>query len=162
MNKQNKSGWSIGIVFCMWILFFPNSPYILTDLFHLKQQPNIPLWYDLGLLISYAWTGLMLGFISLLEIQVFLNKRFTTGISWAAIVCILTLSSFGIYLGRFERWNSWDIVTDPIALIVDIYERIMSPFSHPRTFGVTIMFSLFLIISYLTLFSLIKSRSHEQ
>jgi uncharacterized membrane protein len=162
MDKQNKSGWAIGAVFCMWLLFFPNSPYILTDLFHLKQNPNIPLWYDLGLLISYAWSGLMLGFISLLEIQKLLDKKFTSKLSWIIVICILLLSSFGIYLGRFERWNSWDIITNPVSLISDIIDRIMSPFTHPRTFGVTLLFFLFLIISYLTLFSLIKSKSHEQ
>ncbi len=151
-----------GSLFFAWVLFLPNSPYIITDLFHLKHIQNIPLWYDLVLIMSFAWNGLMIGFVSLLEIQRFLNKKYSRKISWATIISMLFLSGFGIYLGRFERWNSWDIVTNPIALFIDILDKFLDPFSHPRTIGVTLFFSSFLVVSYLTLFTLIKSKSHEQ
>lgn len=162
LDRQNKSCWLMGIIFFLWLLFFPNSPYILTDLFHLSQKQNIPLWYDLVLIVSFAWNGLMLGFISLFEIQKLLNKKFSSTGSWIAVIITLVLSSFGIYLGRFERWNSWDILISPLLLIKNIIDKITDPFSHPGTVGVTLLFSLFLIISYLTLFVLIKSKPYEQ
>jgi uncharacterized membrane protein len=162
MDDDNRSKITIGCLFFAWVLFFPNSPYILTDLFHLKEKQNIPLWYDLILIISFAWNGLMIGFVSLLEMQVFLNRKYSIQKSWIVIISMLILSGFGIYLGRYERWNSWDIVTNPIDLMIDIFKKLSNPFSHPRTVGVTIVFSSFLLISYLTLFTLIKSKSHEQ
>src|SRR5450432_2324487 len=68
-----KSKLLIWVLILIFFLFWPNSPYILTDLLHLKEKQNIPLWFDLGLILSFAWTGLMLGFISLLEIQNFIR-----------------------------------------------------------------------------------------
>jgi uncharacterized membrane protein len=162
MNKQNKSGWITGMLFFVWMLFFPNSPYIITDLFHLKKIQNVPLWFDLGLIISFAWNGLMIGFISLIKIQQFLNTKFKPTKSWFIILVVLFLSAFGIYLGRFERWNSWDVVTNPISLMSNVIDKFINPLSHPRTIGVTLLFTLFLTISYLTLFFLIESKKDEK
>lgn len=152
----------IYLLFAAWLLFFPNAPYILTDLFHLRKTQNIPLWYDLVLIISFAWNGLMLGFVSLLEIQKFLNEKYAPQISWLIVIVVLVLSGFGIYLGRYERWNSWDILTNPVSLSLNIIDSVVNPFAHPKTIGVTVLFSAFLIINYLTLFILVKSKSYEQ
>lgn len=144
-EKQNAPGLLQISFFIGWLLFFPNAPYILTDLFHLKQKVNVPLWYDLGLILSYAWCGLMLGFISLLEIQSFLDRNFKTGVSWALVITILFLCGFGIYLGRYERWNSWDVITNPVSLMMDIVDKLVHPLSHPKTLGVTLCFQFSLL-----------------
>lgn len=159
-ERKGKSNLILGGLFSVWLLFFPNSPYIITDLFHLKKTQNIPLWYDLILIVSFAWNGLMIGYISLIKIQSFLNRKFKPKTSWIIIVSILCLSAFGIYLGRFERWNSWDIITNPSSLFGNIFEKILNPLSHPKTLGVTLFFSIFLITGYLTLFHLMRSK-HE-
>lgn len=161
MNETKKSGFIIGFLFLAWLLFLPNSPYILTDILHFKERENIPMWYDLILVIAFAWNGLIIGFISLLEIQKFLNKIFTKKLSWLIVIIAIILSSFGIYLGRYGRWNSWDVITNPISLTADIIDRFANPLNHPRTIGITILFSLFLILSYLTLFLLIQSKKNE-
>lgn len=146
--KIQKNKITIFVLLISWLLFFPNAPYILTDLFHLRLKSTIPIWFDLILILSFAWTGLLFGIFSLWDIQSILKNKINK--FWLAFISIglLFLGSFGIYLGRFLRWNSWDIITEPFKLIYDISDRIINPFSHPRTWGMTILMGLFLNIIY--------------
>jgi uncharacterized membrane protein len=146
------------LFFICWLVFFPNSPYLVTDFLHLTQRQNVPLWYDLLLIFSFAWNGLILGFTSLWIVQQVIIKMFGRWISWLVVTFTLAISGFGIYLGRFLRWNSWDILTDPYGLAADIYVRLTKPLAHPQTLAVTILFSGFLTIAYLTvvLFSQVR------
>lgn len=137
----------VGVV---WLLFFPNAPYILTDLFHLEARPGVPYWYDLGLILSCAWNGLMLAYASLLEMQSIVQRRLGAITGWAFVLLASVLSGFGIYLGRYLRYNSWDILTNPITLFYDILNRVLHPLAHPRTYGVTVLFSAFLVLGYVT------------
>ena len=131
-----------------WLLFFPNAPYILTDLFHLERRAGVPLWYDLALILSCAWNGLMLAYASLADMQRLVQQRLGTGAGWAFATLALLLSSFGIYLGRYLRFNSWDVLANPLTLFFDIVNRILHPFSFPGTWGVTLVFGLFLLLGY--------------
>ncbi|WP_052732286.1 DUF1361 domain-containing protein [Hymenobacter terrenus] len=131
-----------------WLLFFPNAPYILTDLFHLEARPNVPLWYDLALILSCAWNGLMLAYASLSDMQRLVQLRLGVWAGWAFATVALLLSSFGIYLGRYLRFNSWDVLANPLTLFYDIVNRILHPFSFPGTWGVTLVFGLFLLVGY--------------
>jgi len=137
-------------LFSTWLLFFPNSPYILTDLFHLRLQTTMPAWFDLVLILSFAWTGLAFGFISLLDLEVLLGKYFKQKVIFSIIFLMLFAGSFGVYIGRFLRWNSWDIISDPASLFADIWDRFINPFSHPRTWGVTILMGILLNMMYWT------------
>ncbi|MEJ6786240.1 MAG: DUF1361 domain-containing protein [Bacteroidia bacterium] len=152
-----------------WLLFFPNAPYILTDLFHLKHVVSMPMWFDLLLILSFAWVGLLFGFMSLWDIEKILKQyliksrlkgllRYRFSIPLFSSV-LLFIGSFGIYLGRYLRWNSWDIIAEPFALIYDIGDRFVNPFEHPRTWGVTLLMGLFLNLVYWSL-RLIKYRKH--
>ena len=147
-TAQHAAGWKTGLLFFCWLLFFPNAPYILTDLFHLRERAPVPLWFDLALIASFAWNGLMLGFISLLEVQDFLRSKFSASFSWITVSFLLFLCGFGIYLGRYVRWNSWDLFTNPLELMKDTAQRFFHPFEHPRTMGVTLLFWSFLMINY--------------
>jgi uncharacterized membrane protein len=130
---------TIFILLSIWLLFFPNAPYILTDLFHLRLKSAMPKWFDLILILSFAWTGLVFGFLSLWDIEKILSKSMNR--IWMSLisVCLLFIGSFGIYLGRYLRWNSWDIINEPFNLLYDITDRLINPFDHPRTWGVTIV-----------------------
>lgn len=59
-------------------------------------------------------------------------------------------------IGRFLRWNSWDIITNPFNLMYDVGDRIVNPTEHPQTWGMTIFMGLFLIIVYLSFRVIIK------
>lgn len=152
-GKENKSGMTL-LLFFAWLVFFPNAPYIITDLFHLKPKSHVPVWFDLILIISFAWNGLLLGFISLMEVHTTLLKMYSEKVSWIIVVFISFLSGYGIYLGRFERWNSWDIVTHPFKLFRHIFGNFLDPEVLPRLLGVTLSFGLFLIIGYVTIYFL--------
>ena len=147
----------VGITVCLWLLFFPNAPYILTDLFHLRPRAGVPVWFDLVMILSFAWAGLLFGFLSLWNIErvlaAFMRPRHITLLS----VLLLFISSFGIYLGRFLRWNSWDILHNPVPLATDISHRILYPLSHSRTWGMTLFMGLFLTLLYFS-FRLINRR----
>lgn len=150
------------LILSAWLLLFPNAPYIVTDFFHLEPRPGIPYWYDLGMIFSFAWNGLLLGFISLYDIQTALARRFSAFKGWAFAIVSLVLGSFGIYLGRYERFNSWDIITNPLALFIDIADRFIHPMQHPRTTLMTILFSAVLGLSYVTLVTLLKHGRMEK
>ncbi len=132
----------------IWLLFFPNAPYILTDLFHLKRNLVMPIWFDTLLILSFAWVGLMYGFISLWNIEKVLSSFFRKGWVTFFSTSLLFVGSFGIYLGRYLRWNSWDIIQQPFELIYDISDRVSSPFKHPTAWGMTILMGIFLNIVY--------------
>jgi len=138
-------------VFAGWFVFFPNSPYIVSDLIHLSPRNSVPLWFDAIMIFSFAWNGLILGFLSLWLVQQLMTGWLGRVASWLLVAGTLGATGFGIYLGRFQRWNSWDILVDPIGLLRDIAIRVANPFDYPRTLGVTILFAGFLMVAYLTL-----------
>lgn len=152
MTKYGNSitSFKFGVILCCWLLFFPNSPYLLTDLFHLKKGGGIPLWYDLILILSYAWTALWIGFKSLREIEAISKERIGCRNSLYLIAGLLFVASFGVYLGRYQRWNTWDIVANPVALMTDISHRFVHPLAHTSTWGMTILLGLFLNLVYFT------------
>ncbi len=144
-NLNKRIRW---IFFACWLLFFPNALYIITDLLHLKQRNNIPLWYDVVLIFSAAINGLLMAFVSLQHVETFLRSKFNRQKTGFILFACLFLSSFGIYLGRFLRWNSWDIIVNPFGLSSEVLQHFTSPAEHPRTWGVTIIFTMFFSVFY--------------
>ncbi len=138
-----------GLVLLLWLLFFPNAPYIVTDLLHLKPRALVPLWFDLLLLMSFAWTGLLLGIFSLLQLQKWVQQQ--TGKNHDAILAItlLPLCAIGVYVGRFLRWNSWEVFTQPQTLLSELHYLISSPGEWNMALGIIGCFSLFLFLVYL-------------
>lgn len=152
----------------VWLLFLPNAPYLLTEFVHLtprhapsqrlllvvggwSPQLAVPIWFDVVMLIIYAWTGLMLGLVAVRSVQTvvadWLGRRWAA--PFAAIVCVLC--AFGVTLGRFERWNSWDLFTDPLPLLADAVQRVINPLGYLRTTGATLGFAMFFTLVYCTL-----------
>ncbi|WP_394349790.1 DUF1361 domain-containing protein [Ginsengibacter hankyongi] len=144
-SRKKKLHW---IIFIAWILFFPNALYIITDLVHLRERNNIPLWFDVILIFSAAINGLIMAFISLYQVELFLQLKFNNKKTNLILYSCLLISFFGIYIGRFLRWNSWDIFFSPFKFLFEIIQPFINPLQHPRTWGVTIIFFLFFGIFY--------------
>ncbi|WP_462222166.1 DUF1361 domain-containing protein [Ferruginibacter sp.] len=141
--------WKQLFVFCCWLVFFPNALYIVTDLIHLEQETIVPKWFDAILIFSSSIVGLIMAFVSLFRVHQFLQFHFSSRITERLIVSILFLASFGVYLGRFLRWNSWDIISNPFGLIISIGERFIFPFQHLKTWGITFILTTLFYLLYL-------------
>jgi uncharacterized membrane protein len=150
---QNRGGRPALLVLlaAIWLLFFPNAPYIITDFIHLAPRGTAPLWFDVLLIASFAWTGLLLGFTSLNRVQRLITAAAGALVGWLSAAGALVLASFGIYIGRFEVRNSWDLIARPGPLVRDTWHQLTSPAAYPRTLGVTLSYAIFLILAYATI-----------
>jgi uncharacterized membrane protein len=136
----------------IWLIFFPNAPYILTDFQHLSTNTsNAPLWYDVLMLIWFAWTGLLLGLVSLHFMQEIVTRAFGRTSGWLFAILVTVLSSVGILLGRFYRWNSWDILGDPMPIAHDIWGWVRHPFTNLRVYGFTLLYTVLFLFVYLAM-----------
>ena len=153
--------WKIFFLAATWLLFLPNAPYIITDFLHLKQRPPVPYWFDILLLFSAALNGLLLGLLSLLTVEKVLFDRYGNRISGLIILCSFFLCAFGIYIGRWLRWNSWDIIMNPGEIAGDILERVFNPFDHISTWSVTVLFGSFFYVLYYSIKNFIKHTPNQ-
>ncbi len=141
---------AILVIMAIWLLFFPNCLYILTDLIHLRQIEEAPLWLDLVLLLSFAWAGLCYGFISLMDIEYFLGERFGARRRTVILlsICMIYTAAVGVYIGRFWRWNSWDVLGNPAELMHDTFDRFTDRGNSYRIFGFTVLMGTLLNFMY--------------
>ena len=137
----------------LWLVFFPNAPYLVTDLKHIGHGGRVPVLYDVLLLSAGAWTGLLLGLTSLFLVHAAARRSMGSANAWALVVGVLGLSSFGIYLGRVLRWNSWDVFVHPQPLLQLVGSGLVHPLSHPRPLALMLLLTSFMLVSYLVLYS---------
>ncbi len=136
----------------LWLIFFPNAPYILTDFQHLKwDNGSAPLWYDVIMLVWFSWTGLLLGIISLYLMHEMIRCEFGRWFGWAFVVIVSILSGAGIYIGRFVRWNSWDILQHPFGVATNLLDQAVDP--SLRSIGFISLYTLFFAFTYITLYA---------
>jgi uncharacterized membrane protein len=132
----------------LWLLFLPNSPYLVTDLVHLKPRLPVPFWFDILLVQWFVSTGLFLGFLSLFLMHRLVSRSHGYRLGWGFTVVVIALTGFGIYLGRFERWNSWDLFVNPLALTADIWRMLRHPIANKTAFGFSALCAAFLFLTY--------------
>jgi uncharacterized membrane protein len=140
--------WSLVPLGVAWLLVFPNAPYLLTDFIHLRSRQGIPLWFDAALLGLFAATGWMLGLLSLDVWKRLLEERVGRAGAWVGVALVSVLSGYGIYLGRVERWNSWDVLTEPRPFFLAIREHLREPGGNPELLGITALFTVLVLLSY--------------
>ena len=138
------------VLLFLWILFMPNCFYILTDLFHLQNMENGHPWFDLTLILSFAWNGILLGIISIRKMELLLTEAKGKFVSGLVICLVMWLNAFGIYIGRFLRFNSWDIIVNPFSLLAEIADMIFNPYDYRYAWAMSFCFAFLMIIIYYT------------
>ena len=152
-TRPQRRSWFLAAA-AAWFVFFPNAPYILTDLIHLGPKSNARFWTDLVLILIFALIGLVLGFLSLFLMQRLVARRHGWPAGWLFVGVVAGLSGFGIFAGRFLRWNSWDVVFNPINLIADASQWLLHLSNSPRGLIIPALFATMIFIVYLLLYSL--------
>lgn len=143
----------IAITAFTWLIFFPNAPYIITDLIHIQTRTGIPVWFDAVLVFCFAFDGFVLGLASLYMIHRILEDKFQSVVSWLMILTIIILSGYGIYMGRILRWNSWDVFTHTLPMLHEVHDT----FFTTSSVAMIMVFSIFIGITYPFLFYFVRS-----
>jgi len=145
------------------ILFLPNAPYILTDLFHLRERIAAPMWLDLILILSFAFLGMVFFILSVNRLLAISNALFNSRWITSGLKFVIMLSSsYGIYLGRYLRLNSWDIVSNPFHLAKQMLGSVFNENCYKETFAVTITFTIFLYLVFEIMASLKQAMNTQQ
>ena len=136
-----------------WLLFFPNAPYLVTDFYHLYRRPPVPYWFDIGLTSIFAFTGCFLAIASLRTMQELVEKALGKVVGWVFALGVIALSGLGVYLGRIQRWQSWDLLLHPRQLLAELAQQMLNPMENLGFIGFTLMFTSILLVSYLMFIS---------
>lgn len=150
-NARRENKWKMLLVLLAWLLFIPNSFYIVTDLFHLDEFDAAPKWFDLLVLFSFAWNGLLLGILSVRRVELILSVISGRRLSLFFVFAFMWLNAFGIYLGRYLRYNSWDIITQPFSLFTDMLELLAHPVQNKLEWSMITTWSVFMTLLYITI-----------
>lgn len=149
-----RAWWLLIVPGFLWLIFLPNAPYIITDWWHLDERAPVPTWYDIGMLAMFAWAGLILGVASLNRMQHIVREYVGGILSWVFTLGAFGVTGLGIYLGRFLRWNSWDVFYQPWEIVADITERFAHPIRNPGAVGFAALFAMFFCVCYVTFVSM--------
>jgi len=145
--RQRVEPLGVGL-FLVWLAFLPNAPYVLTDFMHLQRSDPRLWWYDVLLLATCAGTAWFLGLASLTMVHGALRHRLGKWPARGIVAVVCGLCAIGVYLGRFLRFNSWDVVTSPRAVVSSVIAQFWSPLEHVRTYAFVAFFTALLIVSY--------------
>lgn len=147
-SKPNLNKFKLAFWFMIWLAFLPNAPYIVTDLIHIRIGNDSLLWLDVLVVLSFAMSGLLLLYLSILDMQNLVKSKLKKIPVEATTIIILFLCGFGVYLGRFLRYNSWEIISQPHILFMDILNMIIAPFQHYDAWLFTLGFGAFLVVGF--------------
>jgi uncharacterized membrane protein len=142
------------VLFLAWLVFIPNSFYIITDLFHLGDHYNdnrMPQWYDLAMILSFVWNGLLLGILSVRRMEKILQPKLPAHHELFFLYPIMWLNALGVYTGRYLRFNSWDLIADPFQLFRDIAFILIHPLRNYYAWDMIFCFSILMTLMYLML-----------
>lgn len=147
-NNNKLKDWTLLVLGIVWLLFLPNAPYIVTDLMHIGVVRAVPALYDSVLLFSSALVGVLFGLYSVSDMEKILASRFSFFVSKTIIFLVMILTGFGIYLGRFLRFNSWDVFVNPSYLINAIRDIFSNKADLIEALTYTSLFGVFIIVVY--------------
>lgn len=157
LERGRWSPWMMVPGLAFWLLFLPNAPYIITDLFHVRRVTEATLWFDTMMIFLFALTGLLAGLYSQLLVHRLLQVRIGRNLTWVAMLACLVLTSFGVYLGRYGRWNSWDLATNPLTL----FGAVFTSLKDPVALKLTLSYTFALVVLYVGFTEYVQRRTHE-
>jgi len=157
LRRERWSSWQGLLLTLLWLVFLPNSFYMVSDFIHLQDVQRVNLLYDTVMFTSFILNGLLLGYTSLYLVHAQVRKRLPVLHTSVFVGAVLLLCSFAIYLGRNLRWNTWDVLANPFGILFDVSDRILNPFGHPQTYATTFTFFVFLAGVYWVVWSLVRS-----
>ncbi len=149
-RREPERRWKVVLPGVLWMLFLPNAPYIVTDFNHLLFRRAFPLMYDIVLIFAFAWTGLLLGVASLHLLQGAVRRALGGVAAAGFVVASAALAGAGIYLGRFLRWNSWDVLKRPGDMVATLVDVVHNPMEHTYAIGHSLVFTTMLLICHVT------------
>lgn len=152
-GRQSRSV-ELCAVISLWFLFFPNAPYMVTDLMHLGATRGGHYWADLVLIALFAVIGLVAGFVSLYLMHAAVRRQAGKLMGWGFVAVMAGLSGLGVYLGRFLRWNSWDLLFNPLSFVKDVALHFTNAANHPLAFAFPVLFGAFMFAAYGMLYGL--------
>ena len=129
-TKKRSLLWWIGFV--AFISFLPNASYLLTDIIHLIAaiRAGYSIWITTLIFIPLHLLAIALGWeayvVSLINQGYYLKKQGASKFIFSSELMIHILSAVGIFLGRFRRFNSWDLVTKPNILLASAVDDLTS------------------------------------
>ncbi len=156
LDKKPLSHWQNLLLFVVWLGFLPNSFYIMSDLIHLQSSGETLVLYDVAMMMSFVLNGLILGYISVFVVHRLLLQRFRLRYAHSLIGLVLLASGFAIYLGRYLRWNTWDVLFNPAGILFDLSERIINPLGHAQTYIITLVFFVVIASTYAVVYELVS------
>lgn len=161
-QKTRLMEWQNLALAFLWLGFLPNSFYLITDYIHLRATGDISLLYDVVMMTAFVWSGLLAGFLSLYMMHKVALVKFRRRDAHGLVAIVLLLCSFAIYLGRYLRWNTWDILVNPFGLVFDVSDRFINPSDHPQAFTTTLVFFVLLSSMYWSLYQIVLAIRDER
>ncbi len=156
LKQEKRSRLLMAAAFIAWLLFIPNAFYIITDLFHLPLNESVPLWYDLALLLSFAWSGILFGVISVRQMEKTIEQFAGRSFGMFFILPVMFMNGLGVYIGRYLRFNSWDVIANPLQLAKDIIYLFIHPFRNNMDWGMILCYTMLMTIIYTAIKKLSK------
>lgn len=156
VQRGARIGWLIAApLLLIWVVFLPNAPYLITDMVHWRPQSNWQGWFELLMFMTFAWTGCLLGIASVRLLQEVVIARLGALAGWLLVLLASAASGIGVYVGRFLRFNSWDLAS---ASGDDVVMQTLGLLLHPRRNALPLAFSatlaVFFLVVYTTMFAI--------
>ena len=143
------SSWPALILSFVWLIFIPNSFYMISDFIHLMEVPTDYLLYFAIAFMAIIYSASINGYISLYLIHRELKKRLSSKTAWLLVALISLISSYAIYIGRVLRWNSWDILTNPGGVIFDVSDNFLNFNSFKNSIFTMLLFFVLIFSIYI-------------
>ncbi len=160
-SRRRKINFPVLLLSASWLVFMPNAPYLITDFLHLQPRGSVPLWYDVGFLMTLSITGLFLGLASLGAMHHMVRQLLGQIAGWIFALSAIGLGSLGVYLGRFKRWNSWDVIQNPFEILFDSLRIFRHPLGSADMLGFIFMIAALMLIGYWTITSIRPFQSED-